>query len=215
MSTFLITPKQFFKNKALGTSGSFRTPAGTVPFVLTKARLGPQDSTPESRLTRLLIPAREALTIKDMDFSQLLQRDLDDHRIATDLVPYVLRPELNGPAFFPPILAVLLPFAGRRAINEMPLAKSEQLQDDPEYPGTPFNWDTYGEFFRFQSACDTEGRNTSSGVLRWNDERAKLIIVDGQHRAMALIAIDRTHQLPQAPPECRTSRRYLHFFKKN
>src|ERR1700722_10891748 len=101
--SFLSAPVSFFRNKVLGSWGTFQTPAGKVNFILTKAKLGTQELNPVSQLTRLLLPAREALNVKEMDFGQLLQRDLDDHRIATDLVPYVLRPEPNGPAFFPPI----------------------------------------------------------------------------------------------------------------
>jgi hypothetical protein len=165
-----------------------------VNFVLTKAKLGPQDLSTASRLMRLLVPAREALNVKEMDFSQLLQRDLDDHRIATDLVPYVLRPELNGPAFFPPIMTVLLPFDGRKPIEEFPTGSSELAATDAEYPSSHFKVQTFGDFFRFQILASPEGANDPSGIgiIRWNDERAKLVIVDGQHRAMALLAIDRT-----------------------
>jgi hypothetical protein len=193
MMAFLTAPTPSYRNKAVGTCGTFQTPAGRVNFLMTKAKLGQQDLTPAARLMRLVIPAREALNIKEMDFSQLLQRDLDDHRIATDLVPYVLRPELNGPAFFPPIMTVLLPFDGRKPIDEFPSPRNE-LINDPEYPANQFNAQIFGEFFRFQSLMDAEHRDDPAGmgILRWNDERAKLVIVDGQHRAMALLAVDRT-----------------------
>jgi len=102
-----------FQHHAEGTWGEFVTTAGRVGYLLTKARLGTPGIDNERRLTSHLRPVREVLDPNQMDFNQLLQRDLDDHRVATDLVPYVLRPKPTGPAFFPPIVAVLLPFSGK------------------------------------------------------------------------------------------------------
>jgi hypothetical protein len=124
-----------------------------------------------------------------MDFNQLLQRDLDDHRIAHELVPYILKPQLNGPAFFPPILAALLPFENRRPRNSMPAPVHKVDDVDPEYPDAKWETWTSEDIFRFQLLS---GDPLGTGILRWNDERAKLVIMDGQHRAMALLAIHRT-----------------------
>lgn len=130
-----------------------------------------------------------------MDFNQLLQRDLDDHRIAHELVPYILRKQVQGPAFFPPILAALLPFEDRKPKAELPLLVDEPNAVDPMYPETiRWNMSTTGDVFRLQTLCEGDGKEDPAGqaVLRWNNERAKLIIMDGQHRAMALLAIHRT-----------------------
>jgi hypothetical protein len=79
--------KQHFTNVIDGIYGIFSTPAGSVYYLQTKAKIG-GDGSSHSQLTRSLVPAREALNIHEMDFNQLLQRDLDDHRIATKLIPY-------------------------------------------------------------------------------------------------------------------------------
>lgn len=130
-----------------------------------------------------------------MDFNQLLQRDLDDHRIAHELVPYILRMQVHGPAFFPPILAALLPFEDRKPKAELPAMVNTPNAIDHTYSDA-LHWEmlTAGDVFRLQMLCEADGRHDSAGqaVLRWNDERAKLIIMDGQHRAMALLAIYRT-----------------------
>ena len=109
-----------FQQVAFGTWGRFNTRAGVIDFLGTKARLGSTSLGAETRLTRFLKPVREALNTRDMDFNQLLQRDLDDHRVATELVPYLLRPSLTGPAFFPPIVAALLPFEGIKPLENFP-----------------------------------------------------------------------------------------------
>jgi hypothetical protein len=211
--SFLTAPVNFFRNKAMGSWGTFQTPAGQVNFLMTKGKLGSDELDPVSQLTKLLLPAREALNVREMDFGQLLQRDLDDHRIATDLVPYVLRPELNGPAFFPPIVTVLLPFSGRRPADDFPEGASTIADSDLEYQGAHFNTQTYGDSFRFQSVCDSAGRNDplGQGLLRWNEARSKLVIVDGQHRAMALLAIDRTEKGTWAET---SGERYKPFYEK-
>lgn len=99
-----------FQNHVQGTVGQFRTPAGRVNYLMTKARLGAEATDPERRLTQHLAPVREVIEAEELDFSQLLQRDLDDHRVAVSLVPYLLNPDSTGPAFFPPIVAIALPF---------------------------------------------------------------------------------------------------------
>ena len=79
-----------FQNHAQGLIGEFVTPAGKVAYLMTKARLGAEATDPERRLTEHLVPVREVLPAEELDFNQLLQRDLDDHRVAMSLVPYLL-----------------------------------------------------------------------------------------------------------------------------
>lgn len=177
-----------------GNVGRFTTSAGEVIFLQTRARLSSGDISNAARLTSLLTPAREALDVKEMDFNQLLQRDLDDHRIAHELVPYILNPQETGPAFFPPILAALLPFENRRPKQEFPQIAYKTKQDDPLYHGAKWNTSKVGDVFCLQELCDANGNldPKGTGIIRWNDELSKLVIMDGQHRAMALLAIYRT-----------------------
>jgi DNA-sulfur modification-associated len=177
-----------------GTYGEFSTPAGRVSYLLTKAKLG-RDTSKESTLTRYLAPVREVLDVAEMDFNQLLQRDLDDYRVATDLVDYLLKPKFGGPAFYTPILAALLPFDGANPVNYYP----------PIDPNTTSFKDSdnifwqqsqYGNAFRvLRLATDDAGINLNPiklGRLEFNTALNKLVVIDGQHRAMALLAIRRT-----------------------
>jgi hypothetical protein len=184
-----------FHEFADGTWGEFATGSGRVSFLMTNARLGsPKDTDRASRLTRLLSPVREVLEVKNLNFNQLLQRDLDDHRVATALLPYVLKDKATGPGFFPPILAVLLPFEGNVAVDSFPDSKSQSGQKLPEYGDSLFDELRFGGSFRVNRMTLESGNYhpVRLGRISWNPETAKLVVIDGQHRAMALLAIQRT-----------------------
>lgn len=193
MNFFDSQTRNTYNQLILGTWGAFKTRAGRVDFLETKARLSnPPDTTPESRLTQFLRPVREALPVAEMNFNQLLQRDLDDHRVAVELVPYLLNPDRMGPAFFPPVVACLLPFLNRAPQPNFPKAVDTGIIKDF---GT---WQPteYGAAFRFDRLLAGQTSNefhaSKLGRVSWNPESTELVIIDGQHRAMALLAIDRT-----------------------
>jgi hypothetical protein len=197
-----------YQHVAYGTWGEFTTSAGQVQFLETKGRLGQNGIDKESRLTKLLLPVREILDLKQLDFNQLLQRDLDDHRVAQKLVPYVLRPQPTGPAFFPPIVVALLPFDGKDPRDQFPpTAKIPFLED---HLGS---WAGYAlaPAFKFERSVEKDGGDFEIriGRLSWNPEQAKLVVIDGQHRAMALLAIDRT--INNTWPG--TGEKYRHFYE--
>jgi hypothetical protein len=187
--------QQHFPNVIDGIYGTFATPAGRICYMQTKAKIGDGASSKHAQLTRSLVPAREALNIQEMDFNQLLQRDLDDHRIATKLIPYILNPPANTlPGFFPPIVAVLLPFDHHQQPIERFEPPGETVVDLDHQYGGHFRMTTHGRAYRVQFLSDDKGNlaETPLAVLRWNPDEAKLVIMDGQHRAMSLLAIERT-----------------------
>jgi hypothetical protein len=180
-----------YQHFVFGSHGIFSTTAGKVAFLSTKARLGCAGISPEHRLTAHLSPVREALPPQNMNFNQLLQRDLDDHRVAVELVPYLLSKNETGPAFFPPIVAVALPFSGNTPLDNFSV---------PELPQTVIDeigsWETtrFGQYFKVDRLLLNTGNIhfLNIGRFSWNAETTKLVVIDGQHRAMALLAIDRT-----------------------
>src|SRR3984957_5559069 len=66
------------------------------------------DGGQKERLFQNLAPVREIFQTKDLGFEDLMQRDIDDGRVSTELIKYLLEP---GAAvkFFPPIVAVVVP----------------------------------------------------------------------------------------------------------
>jgi hypothetical protein len=182
-----------YKDTIEGHWGTFTAPSGTVSFLMTKARLGIGGIDPTRRLTKHLRPVREILDTSVLDFNQLLQRDLDDHRIATELIPYILSQQSLGPAFFPPIVAVLLPFDAYERIDTFPPAQKPDV-----LAGTYdslYSVVAHGDAYKVERLWDEDKNDfhdLTLGRLLWNDENAKLVVIDGQHRAMALLAIERT-----------------------
>ncbi|WP_371659486.1 hypothetical protein [Streptomyces sp. NBC_00280] len=182
--------KLTFRDYVQGTWGTFATPAGRVDYIMTKARLGEVTDDPERQLTKSLAPVREVMEAGDLDFNQLLQRDLDDHRVAVKLIPYLLDLKPTGPAFFPPIVAVLLPFRAKRPSYFEPLGEQEVVPDD----GARWQQEQAGTSFRVQRLIGDDDRlhPASVGKLWWNKTESQLVVLDGQHRAMALLAVERT-----------------------
>jgi hypothetical protein len=187
--------KQHFEHVIEGIYGTFETPAGKICYLQTKAKVG-GDGSNHGKLIKALVPAREALNVQEMDFNQLLQRDLDDHRIATKLIEYVLNPPANSlPGFYPPILALLLPFNDNQQPAEHFPAPTEAFETDPEFADIRFRCISHSNAYRSQFAVNSDNDEPLSiplAVLRWNSDAAKMVIMDGQHRAMSLLAIQRT-----------------------
>jgi hypothetical protein len=186
--------RQHFEHVIEGIYGTFETPAGRVAYLQTKAKVG-GDSSNHGKLIKALLPAREALNVQEMDFNQLLQRDLDDHRIATKLIEYVLNPPANSlPGFFPPVLALLLPFDQQQRPVEYFPTPTESYEEDLQF-SLRFRCITHANSYRTQFAVNSENDEPLAiplGVLRWNSDLSKMVILDGQHRAMSLLAIQRT-----------------------
>lgn len=182
--------KLTFREFVQGTWGGFHTPAGRVDYLMTKARLGEDSGDPERLLTKSLAPVREVMNQDDLDFNQLLQRDLDDHRVAVKLIPYLLTPQPTGPAFFPPIVAVLLPFKNKRPSSFPSFTEPKTVPEDDS------KWEEFraSDAFKVQRLLDGNERlhGGNVGRLWWNPSEASLVVLDGQHRAMALLAIERT-----------------------
>lgn len=183
--------KTRYRQSAVGAWGTFCTPAGSVQFLSCKAKISAASTDAETRLTQFLRPVREALSTREMDFNQLLQRDLDDHRVATELVPYLMDPNKTGPAFFPPIVVALLPFDGPVPLEQFPEKTSIATHEDDisRWRGYAF-----GAAFKFERLVndDDSDHEMKIGRVSWNEELAQLVVIDGQHRAMALLAIYRT-----------------------
>src|ERR1700733_2004774 len=100
---------------------------------------------------------REIFKVEELSFDELIQRDLDDSRVAHDLIPYLLGDTGQHARFFPPVLAVLVPKReGRSGIA-------------PRYPA-PSTQDqtvTFGDLFDFEKAVIGD-QLSPLGVIRYN-----------------------------------------------
>jgi hypothetical protein len=182
--------------KLNGSWGEFKPPSSdTVLYLSTTVKLsGNPVEFARSLAINELVPVREVLPIKEMKFQELLQRDIDDHRVAHHMVPYLLGLTGNKASksrFFPPILAIFLP-------NDVLSNKEITQVEDPHVSsldGSNWNITESRDFFRFRRQVDDADKlsvSTSFAILEWDPNKAKLVVIDGQHRLMAMLAIHRT-----------------------
>lgn len=150
-----------------------------VKYLLSKIRPG-NDGTWECVLASEMKPWREVFKIEELSFDELLQRDLDDSRVAHELIPYLLGESGNRGKFFPPNLAVIVP---RKNTGTGIESFYPYLRDNGEV-------EEYGTLFDFEQ-IKWGGEWTPLATLSYNKQQSAFIIVDGQHRAMAVLALHR------------------------
>jgi hypothetical protein len=171
------------KLPAYGSYGEFSVGAGTnqirAQYLLTKIRPGQQGSW-ENQLATQMAPWREIFNIEELSFDELIQRDLDDSRVAHDLIPYLLGETGQHARFFPPILAVLVP------------RRQDRSGVASQYPAPTVDGEKikFGDLFDFEKIKFNDVV-TPLGQITYNQQRSAVVIVDGQHRAMAVLALHR------------------------
>lgn len=188
-----------------GSVGQFRI-AGNQPqdgaslevmYLSTHIGFDSADASNEFML-RTLQPFRELFDYKELKFEEIMQRDIDDARVSTELIPYLLDAKAQGSIkFFPPIVAVVLPIAAgaKKPALRYPAVTDEVLpkHEKSETEIRRIRSGAVGEEafqFEFPIADGVEHRHDLAR-LRLNRNRVRLVIIDGQHRAMALLALYR------------------------
>ena len=142
---------------------------------------------------RYLRPVREVLEVNKLKFKELLQRDIDDHRVAHQMVPYLLGSQAHlGATFFPPILAIFLPNDAMEEQKQIP----QIIEKKDSFDGNHWLVNESAPLFKLSRLADANGKvipKMPLAQLQWNSQLAKLVVIDGQHRLMAMLAIHRTH----------------------
>ncbi|HYC06241.1 MAG TPA: DNA sulfur modification protein DndB [Azospirillaceae bacterium] len=185
-----------------GSVGSFQVGTGSqgsleVRYLMTHVGLDFAGGAPEQLLSHLA-PVREVFDFANLGFEEIMQRDIDDARVSAELIPYLLDERSAGVVkFFPPLVVVVLPTEENsiRPAGRYPEVTVEAL---PPEPGR--NWELQvtrsghrgAEVFQFEQPL-RNGKPLDHDMvrLRLNTYRSRLVIVDGQHRAMALLALYR------------------------
>ena len=166
-----------------GTSGEFSVGIGPnqirAKYLLTKIRPGNEGSW-ENHLASKMAPWREIFQVEELSFDELIQRDLDDSRVAHDMIPYLLGETGHHARFFPPVLAVLVPrkTQGSGIAARYPKSTSEGSKE------------IFGDLFNLDQVT-IGGQPSPLGVINYNAQKTAMVIVDGQHRAMAVLALHR------------------------
>lgn len=132
-----------------------------------------------------LKPVREILDVSEVDFEELVQRDLDDFRIRRDIVNYLT--DGMGYKFFPPIVVALTqPKDDKKAIKKFyPQILTRIIEGSSRRFEIEFENSFCVRWFLSQDdkvlSLPTE--------IRWKTDQTHLMAVDGQHRLVALQAI--------------------------
>lgn len=180
MSNYSFSVQQ---HPIFGTYGEFSVGIGPnqtkARYLLTKIRPGNQGSW-ENHLASKMAPWREIFQVEELSFDELIQRDLDDSRVAHDMIPYLLGETGHHARFFPPVLAVLVP---RKEQGSGIAARY------PEYSSSAGK-ENFGDLFKFDQV-EINGQKSPLGVIEYNSQKTAMVIVDGQHRAMAVLALHR------------------------
>ena len=202
----IIKKKSVLDVELRGSTGSFSVGARNagqrsllVKYFLTHIGLDFNVGTNEDILQHLA-PVREMFNLEALDFDQIMQRDIDDARVSGDLIPYLLDKKSHDIIkLFPPIIVVVLP---NKPAQNVPTEKYSQVTThiikgvDGDYDTKLLRFGEVGsEELAFEEALQGEDvLNHDYARLKLNRHRTKLVIVDGQHRAMALLALYRNYK---------------------
>jgi hypothetical protein len=187
-----------------GSVGSFNVGAGRpsqhsleVKYFLTHVGLHFSYGSNEKVLSHLA-PVREIFDFEQLDFDEIMQRDIDDARVSGELVPYLLDAKSTDLIkLFPPIIVVVLPVTEREnrpadlypKVDYVPVPPSEEVEHERKF----LRAGVVGqEVFQFEQPV-VDGQTEPHDLVRFrlNTHKTRLVIVDGQHRAMALLALYR------------------------
>ena len=150
-----------------GSTGSFNVGAGKngnqsleVKFFLTHIGLDFEKGNDEAVLQHLA-PVREVFDFDQLDFDEIMQRDIDDSRVSNELIPYLLDNKSRDLIkLFPPIIVVVLPI------------QSNQVRPESLYPAvTQSTTKLAGE--NYESQLTTSGK-TGEEVFQFRQP-----VVDG------------------------------------
>ena len=185
-----------------GTIGTFRvstedgkTAGVEVRYLLTHVTLSEKQG--QAKLLSMLAPVREVFDLKQLDFDEIMQRDIEDSRVSLELIPYLLDTSTSGLIkLFPPIVAVALPLKPNSRVPAPFYRTVERtLTDSKEHQGIKESCITAGakgeEQFQFFQNLRGDTPLSEGAQLRLARDNCTLAIVDGQHRAMALLALYR------------------------
>ena len=183
-STFHKQSKQYVTLHGLFGSYELGDSQFSIKYFSTYANNRSKNSGPYSLLKELK-PMRERVKPNEIrDISSLLQRDLNDARVANELVPYLLKMQSGEVAFFPAILAVLIPKGFIQGDGtSYPSGKVEVTDhlDKIVYGG---KW--------ISEVVKDEGESTSLGYLKIDISTTDIVVLDGQHRSNAFRVVTRT-----------------------
>lgn len=144
-----------------------------------------------------LSTASELFRLETIDFEELIQRDIDHKRVQKIANDYLSQGQ-GKVIFFPPLLACVVLLENDGSIKKKYDGIIRESVDDDGVPAYRTTWD--GDGFQLDlpiGDADSCTRQISNGgtpqyfhefaaTLKLNPKRAKLVVLDGQHRLEAM-----------------------------
>ena len=177
-----------------GAFGLF-TNTGNLQIAYVSTRFKPED-------LRLLKTVRQVVPRHVLRIRELMQRDIDDERVRSEVVRYLTPVEgVRRTRFFPPIVAAALPRPTEpdfrlKDLYPSPLdfvnGKFPRVKDDNE--GVVYEERFFGNSMGFRIPMLGDSPSEDSELFHgcefsWNRDKLTLVAIDGQHRLLALKAI--------------------------
>ncbi|MBB1330882.1 hypothetical protein H5087_16150 [Pseudoalteromonas sp. SR43-7] len=178
-----------FDSAISGTFGSFHTENSyEVNYLLTSMNY--------QELNKLQVAA-EAFDFSQVNFDEMIQREIDTKRVNEEIVGDYLEKDSNRALFFPPIIVSIVAFDD----DDKPLHKydsfDETIVDKGKYKQFTKIWDKHFQIevpindnsFDFYKPENTPEIkiHKNAVTLRFDSKLVKFVIIDGQHRFKALV----------------------------
>ena len=157
-------------------------------------------SLPIESMESLLCTAADAFEFSNIDFEQLIQRDVDYDRVDEEIVEKYLEVGDERVLFFPPLIVAAVailkdaPIERYESVNEK--LEPEGIEDrDQQQLITTFGQDIFEvevdcsekeNGYSIKTAVGDIGFNSYSGTFKFDRSKLKLVVIDGQHRFEAL-----------------------------
>jgi hypothetical protein len=190
------TSRTQMTDRIRGSFGMFTT-SGPAQLSYLSVRLGVDH-------LRRLRTARQVLPREDLRIQELMQRDIDDVRVRKEIVEYLrLTPGHNDARFFPPIVVAVLPksIGGTHNSTFSPRYPAPTFTAQGRFPQTFdandqnfYEERVYGSAFEIRIPIPFEGASVEEAAVYhgadfgWHRDFVELLVLDGQHRLLALQA---------------------------
>lgn len=141
-----------------------------------------------------LVTASKAFDFRTITFEEVIQRDIDMERVDKEIVKKYLECGHNRVLFFPPILVSIVAMEKGQRIDTYKSVHSEYLPDSGVIRRT---WDQDKFQLELNRSDTPTGYQVTvddvqhpyfpyAATIKVNPETVKLVVIDGQHRFMAL-----------------------------
>lgn len=148
---------------------------------------------------KLLEIASEAFKFDQVDFEEMVQRDVDTVRVQEELIDQYLKKGRNRALFFPPLIVSVIAFDK----DDKPKHQFREIHEVRDGRKIIKRWDTFFAIEAVAAEKDTGSYiklkdedipiHPYASKIRYDDKKVKLIVIDGQHRFFALRTLSKTN----------------------